>query len=376
LSVQQDEILSQFLKDVDKVQLEAAKYSVETIEQVALRYLRARRFDMAKSVILLNECYGKMVELGAADAAQKNGDDTALCDVEALKNFYPHTMYGYDRLGRPVLFEHTGGMNPNAIIHMTSKRMLIDYHWWTMEKVLDDKFKEAVQIKMAKEGISDPKEVVLQNFGTCAILDMKGFGMIHVCQKMMDQCKTLVALDNVCYPEMLGKMFVINAPWLAIQTWGLVKGWLDIRTQEKISIMGSGPDMIAKLLEHIPPESLPKEYGGTAPDLYHKKPNTDFITISRGGNFKKAFTVGANKGCLIDSYAFEGDVDILVEVSTGTSSETKQLIKQTITIQNKELRERLLLKYPPNTLQQTFHVTWSSPSRFHTRTLVYTFTDI
>jgi len=135
--------------------------------------------------------------------------------------------------------------------------------------------------------------------------------------------------------------------------------------------------MIAKLLENIPPESLPREYGGTAPDLYHKKPNTDFITIPRGGNFKKSFTVGPNKGCHIDSYAFEGDVDILVEISTGTSSQTKQLLKQTITIQNKEIRERLLLKYPPNSSeQQTFHVTWSSPSRFHTRTLVYVFTEI
>jgi hypothetical protein len=25
----------------------------------------------------------------------------------------------------------------------------------------------------------------------------------------------MVALDNACYPEVLGKMLVINAPWLA-----------------------------------------------------------------------------------------------------------------------------------------------------------------
>jgi hypothetical protein len=315
-----------------------------------------------------------MTELGAAEAALLDGDANAQCDVEALKNFYPHTMYGYDRLGRPVLYEHTGGMNPNAIMQMTTKRFMINYHWWTMEKVLDDKFNEALQIKMEKEGITDPSKARLDNFGTCAVLDMKGFGMIHVCQKMMDQCKTLVGIDNICYPEMLGKMFVINAPWLVIQTWGIIKGWLDIRTQEKISILGSGPDMISKLLEVIPPESLPTEYGGTAPPLYSRKDNTDYVTIPRGGSLKKSFSVEAGHGIRIDSYAFDGNIDILVEVTSG--GQTKELLKKTIAITEKDIRERLLLNYPSSSEQQTFNVTWTSPSRFHTRQLAYVFTSI
>lgn len=46
----------------------------------------------------------------------------------------------------------------------------------------------------------------------------------------------LLGLDNTCYPETLGKMLVINAPFLAVQTWSIVKRWLDPRTQQKIEV--------------------------------------------------------------------------------------------------------------------------------------------
>ena len=49
---------------------------------------------------------------------------------------------------------------------------------------------------------------------TLAVLDLQGFGMAQMSQKCMDQIKLFVSVDNVCYPETLGKMLIINAPWL------------------------------------------------------------------------------------------------------------------------------------------------------------------
>jgi CRAL/TRIO domain len=45
-----------------------------------------------------------------------------------------------------------------------------------------------------------------------------------------------IGLDNVCYPETLGKMLVINAPYLAVQTWSIIKRFFDPRTLEKIEV--------------------------------------------------------------------------------------------------------------------------------------------
>lgn len=50
---------------------------------------------------------------------------------------------------------------------------------------------------------------------TLAVLDLNGFGLAHCSSKMLELIKGTVSIDNVVYPEMLGKMIVINAPWLA-----------------------------------------------------------------------------------------------------------------------------------------------------------------
>ena len=53
--------------------------------------------------------------------------------------------------------------------------------------------------------------------------------MSHLSSKCLDMVKLFISIDNACYPETLGKMLAINAPWLATTGWGLVKGWLDPR---------------------------------------------------------------------------------------------------------------------------------------------------
>ena len=40
------------------------------------------------------------------------------------------------------------------------------------------------------------------------------------------------------YPEMMGNMYIINAPMLFTGVWAVVKGFLDQRTRDKIKILG------------------------------------------------------------------------------------------------------------------------------------------
>lgn len=63
------------------------------------------------------------------------------------------------------------------------------------------------------------------------------------------------------YPETMGKFYIINAPWAFSAVWSVIKPWLDEVTVKKIDIVGSGYK--ETLLKQIPPESLPKEFGGT-----------------------------------------------------------------------------------------------------------------
>jgi len=72
-----------------------------------------------------------------------------------------------------------------------------------------------------------------------------------------------ISQDN--YPEQLGQMMVVNAPWGFSSIWSIVSAWLDEKTREKIQIKGS--DYTKSLLKYVDEDQLPEWLGGkcTAP---------------------------------------------------------------------------------------------------------------
>lgn len=68
------------------------------------------------------------------------------------------------------------------------------------------------------------------------------------------------AIGQDRYPESMGKFYIINAPWGFSTIWSFIKPWLDEVTVSKIDIIGS--TYAEKLLQQIPAENLPKEFGG------------------------------------------------------------------------------------------------------------------
>ena len=216
LTDSQTSALQEFLALVPDADITMSKFHVESKENASLRFLRARNFDVHKAATLLSECVHKKTELQAAKFASLTPDECANCNVEAMKNWYPHAMKGFDKFNRPILFERNGFTNPTAIHQMTTKDGLIAYHWWTMENALNRMF-EAAQARVAD---GNPP------ISTCVILDFHGLSMHHCSSKMLEHVKTLVGIDNCCYPELLGKMLVINAPWLAGELFFIVLIWL------------------------------------------------------------------------------------------------------------------------------------------------------
>ncbi len=150
-----------------------------------------------------------------------------------------------------------------------------------------------------------------------AVLDLKGMGMAHVTQKCMDQCKLLIGTDNIAYPETLGKMLIINAPYVINIAWNIIKGWLDPRTQNKIEIIGSGETSMAKLREFIDEDQIPKMYGGTGDDLYFPKKNSEFLYV--GSTTHSEIFVPEGKAVSVDCYTVDGILE--VSISSVASAE-------------------------------------------------------
>ena len=75
LTSEEEGIMQDFIKRAPTEQLEASRYTVETKEQVACRFLRAREFRIEDSLILLKKAYDLLQEHEADTWAASGADD-------------------------------------------------------------------------------------------------------------------------------------------------------------------------------------------------------------------------------------------------------------------------------------------------------------
>ena len=66
-------------------------------------------------------------------------------------------------------------------------------------------------------------------------------------------------MDN--YPEIVGKLLIINAPMVFTGIWAFIKGFLDERLKNKITLLGK--NYMPTLLEYIDLDQIPEYLGGT-----------------------------------------------------------------------------------------------------------------
>lgn len=83
----------------------------------------------------------------------------------------------------------------------------------------------------------------------------------------------------------MNKMIIINAPRFFSATWKIIKGWIDVRTANKIEIIASRKSWEKRLLELADPSDLPSDYGGTGADS-----KTCILRDTTTGDMKKSLT--------------------------------------------------------------------------------------
>ena len=104
------------------------------------------------------------------------------------------------------------------------------------------------------------------SFQCFSILDLENLTTSQLTSKALAIIKEQSAVDSLCFPETMSKMFIINCPMFFSASWRLIKGWLDPRTTSKIEVISSKDMAKKKLLELVDEDQLPSDYGGTGPD--------------------------------------------------------------------------------------------------------------
>ncbi|RMZ85449.1 hypothetical protein DV737_g859, partial [Chaetothyriales sp. CBS 132003] len=227
-----------------RMQLEQLGFSERLDTLTLLRFLRARKFnvELSKQMFINNEEWRK--EFGT-DELVRTFVYTEKPEVFA---YYPQYYHKTDNDGRPVYIESYGKIDLYAMYKITTAERMLQNLVVEYEKVADPRL-PACSRKAGR---------LLET--CCTIMDMKGVGVAKI-PSVYGYLRQASAISQDHYPERLGKLFIINAPWGFSSVFSFIKGFLDPVTVAKIHVLGSHYQ--TELLAHVPKENLPKQYGGT-----------------------------------------------------------------------------------------------------------------
>ncbi|KAI1313850.1 cytosolic factor, phosphatidylinositol/phosphatidylcholine transfer protein [Mortierella claussenii] len=213
-------------------------------DHLLLRFLRARKFHIAHTYKMFADCEAWRKELGV-DSLK---DTFVFEEEDAVRSCYPRYYHNVDKKGRPIYIEHVGMIDIKTLFKITDEDRMTKQHVLSYEKLITDRMPACS--RRAGHHIEQ----------CCTILDLKGVSLRQFANAFGFIKRTSAIAQNY-YPEMMGKMYVINAPMMFTSVWGMVKPLLDEVTVKKIVILGSNYQ--STLLEDIDAENIPKAIGGT-----------------------------------------------------------------------------------------------------------------
>lgn len=150
--------------------------------------------------------------------------------------------------GRPVYFEQLGKIDLAEINKITTAERMLQNLVVEYEKLVDPRL----------PACSRKAGQLLET--CCSVMDLKGVGISKI-SSVYSYVKSASAISQNYYPERLGKLYLINAPWGFASAFSVVKGFLDPVTVQKIHILGAG--YYTELIKQIPGENIPTMFGGT-----------------------------------------------------------------------------------------------------------------
>ena len=92
------------------------------------------------------------------------------------------------------------------------------------------------------------------------ILDMTGGSVATANKQTYGLAQIAAQVGSDYYPEVMGNMFIVNAPMLFSGIWAVVKGFLDEKTRNKIKILGA--NFLPTLEEYWDINDIPTWMGG------------------------------------------------------------------------------------------------------------------
>ena len=209
-----------------------------------LRFLRARKFDLEKTVLMFKKFLQWRIDMNVDDLRE----NYQLEHLIEVKKLYPHGYHRTDKIGRPIYIELYDKTDVNELFKITTEDKMVKYYIKQYER----------QVKYIFPACSAVVKRPVEQ--SCTILDANGIGVFSLAGPIKGFVKLASDIGQDYYPEMLGKMTIINVGFFFRAIWTMVKSFIDAKTQAKISLLKS--DYQKELLNLIDADKLPKFLGG------------------------------------------------------------------------------------------------------------------
>ena len=209
-----------------------------------LRFLRARKFDLEKTM----EMFKKFLQWRIDMKVDELRESYQMENLIQIKKLYPHGYHKTDKQGRPIYIELYDKTDVKGLFKITTEDKMVKYYIKQYER----------QIKYIFPACSAVVKRPVEQ--SCTVLDANGIGITSLFGPIKGFVKLASDIGQDYYPEMLGKMTIVNVGFLFRAVWSLVKSFIDPKTQNKINLLKSS--YTDDLLVLIDAENLPHFFGG------------------------------------------------------------------------------------------------------------------
>jgi hypothetical protein len=213
-------------------------------EELPLRFLRAGKNDPVEGQRRYEQTLAWREELGM---------DTILQDAHPnfdtiQKNYFTHPhLRGHSN--EPVWYEKPPKLNLEALKKVNIGQEQLVRHYAMLTEFLWQ--------------YVEPGELSR----SITVLDMGGIRVTDFAGEVVEITRKLSRAIGEHYPERAGYIFIVNVPYWFSAIWKVAQHFVDKSTLERIKILRGRKEIRKALLERIPIENIPVEYGGTSVPL-------------------------------------------------------------------------------------------------------------
>ncbi|XP_057372014.1 SEC14-like protein 2 [Daphnia carinata] len=261
-----------------------------------LRWLIARDFDLIRAEKMLRD------SMEWRRHFKVDGMLDNYKAPEVLARYFTGGHIGVDKQKNYLIAIRYGAMDLKGILRSAKKRDYLMHVIGIAERCVISMRNNPDKFKQSPDAISQ----------LTIIFDMDGFSMRHITYKPgIDTVLQLLQVYEANYPELLRRVFVINAPKVFAVLYSMMKPLMHEKTANKVHVFSNNSDQWkAALLEDIDPQELPACYGGTLTD---PDGNPNCVTM---------FNIG---GEVPKSYYLNGETDVsykkLLSIARGSKEQ-------------------------------------------------------